>query len=209
MTDASDPLLQRQLQRLDELAELGLDVARAVAARAHDQGADVEAVARAYARVSRAVRLTIMLQSRLAQDLKAAERAAERAAADLLARSDPRYIHKARVERIVERIAQETHRGDEEEIDRLVIEAGERLDDEDLYGEVLDRPIRELVADICRALDLDPDWKRLDAEAWALTSPIAAAMAGGGPCAERSEERMGAGENPRRYAFSSPAQDSS
>jgi len=92
-----------------------------------------------------------------------------RAAAAFAARrspeDDPVYRRKARVEAIIERVAKADH--DEEEVDRLVREAGERLDDEDLYGEVLGRPVGELVSLICRDLGLAPDWSRLAEEAWA------------------------------------------
>jgi hypothetical protein len=116
------------------------------------------------------VRLTIMLQSKLVGELQASEEGAARKAAALArqeARSDPEYVHKARVEGIVERVAKAECGDDEDEIDRLVAEAAERLDDGDIYGEVLSRPIGELVALICRDLGLEPDWARLAEEAWA------------------------------------------
>ncbi len=49
----------------------------------------------------------------------------------------------------------------------MIEETGERLDDEDIYGDVASRPVGELVALICRDLGLDPDWTRLAEEAWA------------------------------------------
>lgn len=58
-------------------------------------------------------------------------------AADKAARLDPAYHHKVRVERIVDRVAKAACGDDEDRIDRLVIKAGERLDDEDLYGDIL------------------------------------------------------------------------
>jgi hypothetical protein len=163
--DAPDPILQRQLQLLGDLAEIGLEVARAVEreAKSETRSVDIDRVAMAYSRTARAVRLTIMLQSKVMADAKAE---AEKAA-DLKARWHPVYIRKARVERIVERLAEAEHPDDEDAVDRIVIEAGERLDDEDLYGDVMDRPIGELVALICRDLGLDPDWSRLAEEAWA------------------------------------------
>jgi hypothetical protein len=46
-------------------------------------------------------------------------------------------------------------------------EVCERLDDDDIYGDVIARPVGELVALICRDLGLEPDWARLAEEAWA------------------------------------------
>jgi hypothetical protein len=48
-----------------------------------------------------------------------------------------------------------------------VLEASERLDRDDVYGDLLARPVSELVALICRDLGLDPDWPVLADEAWA------------------------------------------
>ena len=167
-------LAMRQLQVLGELAEQGLEIGRVIEARAKaaqpGDGVDLNALAMAHARVARAVRMGILLQSRLIADMQAfeehaARKAAARAAAQ--ARRDPDYVHKARVEGIVERVAKAEFGDDEDEIDRLAAEASERLDDDDIYGEVLNRPIGELVALICRDLGLRPDWARLAEEAWA------------------------------------------
>jgi hypothetical protein len=69
--DRAHARTERQLELLGALAEIGLEVARAVERRARDAGPDedLNAIARAYARAARAVRLTVMLQSRLAKDL--------------------------------------------------------------------------------------------------------------------------------------------
>lgn len=172
LDDWSRPLVERQLQVLGRLAEAGLEVAVAVErqARAADDGAALQGLAMAYARAARAVRMSILLQSRLIEDLKAREAEAE----------DPEFErsegHKLRVERIVGRVARAAFGDDEETVERLAGEAAERLDDEDLYGEVVSRPVGELVALICRDLGLDPDWNRLAEEAWAR-----AEMEGGDP----------------------------
>lgn len=168
---------QAQLALLGELAEIGLEVARAVERRAKEAtpDEDLNGLAMAYARVARAVRLTIMLQSNL---LEASRRSSDRA--DIRGRpsaavsADPAYRRKARVERIVERIAEAEH-DDEAVVDRLVVEAQERLDDEDLHGAVLERPLGELVALICRDLGLSPDWGRLAGEAWAREEIVSGA----------------------------------
>src|ERR1700754_5120523 len=93
----SDPVHDRQLQILGELAEIGLEVARAVGAAPGPAGD----LALAYARVSRAVRLPLMLQSQLIED--AAADARELARPDPVP-ATPEDVRKARVGRIVERL---------------------------------------------------------------------------------------------------------
>jgi len=158
----------RQLDRLDELGDLGLTVARAVARRAEAAGADEDLgdLAMAYSRAARAVRQSIMLHDRLIKALQDWDRAALDAfdKADTLARNN----HKARVERIVERAARKKYGEDEDAVERLVTEAAERLDDQDLYGEVLNRSVAELVAEICRDLGLEPDWPEGAEALWSL-----------------------------------------
>jgi hypothetical protein len=174
-SDAEDwtrPFALRQLQLLGDLAEVGLEVARAVERRARDAGADedMSRIAMAYSRTARAVRLTAMLQAKLVKDLKADGQAAaeaEQEAAALKARFDPAYRRKARAEAIVERVAEARHPDDEDRVDHLMRESAERLDDEDLYGDLLERPISELVARLCKSLGLDPDWAELAEELWA------------------------------------------
>ncbi len=180
-SDWARPLIERQLALLGRLAEAGLEIALAVERQATGQQAQDEApvaadVSLAYARVSRAVRLTVALQSKRIEALQALESGAVSArdeAQDIARRLTPEYGRKARVERIVERVIKtEYEKADAEEIeetlDRMLIEAGERLDDEDQYGDVLDRPLSELVADICRDLGLKPDWSVLSQEPWAV-----------------------------------------
>jgi hypothetical protein len=166
--------IERQLQVLDELADIALEVARAVERRAKEAGpeADIDAITTASAKATRAVRLTVLLQSRLIKELQWIEglaeiRARSAAAAEQARLGDPEYRHKARVERIVERVVRDACGDDEPRVERLMVEACERLDDEDLYGKVLSRPVGELVALVCRDLGLSPDWACLAEESWA------------------------------------------
>jgi hypothetical protein len=68
-------VVERQLQVLGRLAEIGLAIATALEQQVTAEGAKGE-TALAYARVSRAVRLTVALQSSVLQDLQALDRAA-------------------------------------------------------------------------------------------------------------------------------------
>ena len=199
-------VIVRQLQVLGELAELGLDIARAVARQAAPQTAPETApetapdatgvvqvvkgdLSLAYARVARAVRLTIALQSRLLQDLQALDEASERHLRG--GRSNAGRERKARIRRILDRVI-DAEVGDDAEGDRLAQEARERLEQDDIYGDVLARPVGEIVAMICRDLGLSPDWIRLAEEAWAQDE-IASGQAGSPfiPPAGRRPEPMG------------------
>jgi hypothetical protein len=146
------PMLERQLQMLGELAEIGLELARAVEAEAKGPDANLDRAMLAYSRVARAVRQTIMLQSRLIQGPPGEDEAAERPAA-------LRAEVKARIGRIVRRVIEggpETPEG----MERLKAEAAERLEAE-AFGDVLERPVVEIIAEICKHLGLKPDWAGL------------------------------------------------
>jgi hypothetical protein len=166
----------QELELLGRLAEIGLNIALAVERQATGQLAEGEPpvaadVSLAYERVAKAVRLTILLQSKVIADLRHREAmAAHQRRRDEPLEEAARQARKAagreRIEWIVAR-GIETEHDDNETIDRLYQEAVERLDDEDLYGTVLTRPVSEILADICRDLGLSPDWPSLAEEAWA------------------------------------------
>ena len=209
-------MIERQLQRLDELAEMGLNVARAIERQALAVLADeaqppADGVAPgdiglAFARVSRAVRMTIALQSRLIGELQTLDRAtAFDARCARINRAALRsLLDDPSMEGIVERILKAEH-PDPEQGEQPDGEAAERP--EDLYGDVRSRSFDEIVALICEDLGLEPEWGS------GFTSPIAAAMAGEGPPADPGvkpgEERVVEGASRRRHATASPVRDSS
>jgi hypothetical protein len=149
------PMLDRQLQVLGDLAEIGLELARAVEAGAKGPDADLDKAVLAYSRVARAVRQTIMLQSRLIEVVQADTARAEAIAAR-------RASVKARMRTLLRRAIDAEHEAPDR-AERLTAEAAERLE-ADLYGDVLTRPVGEIIADICRDLGLDPDWPALQGE---------------------------------------------
>jgi len=141
----------------------------------------LQGLAMAYARAARAVRMVVLLQSKVVRDLESAERlAAFDAPAEASRRRAARHAaseaRKLSLERIIVRVA-EGQSADQEALLALAVDAAERLDNEDIYGDVLTRPMGEIVARICRDLGLDPDWSRLAQEAWA-EAEIAAAPPG-------------------------------
>jgi hypothetical protein len=169
------PLLYEQVSLLSRLAEMGMGIAGVIERQVIAADAAGETVAERapidFARVARAVRLTLMLQARLIKDLEDRERGvAQRRAWD---RNDLAKARKTHVEHVVERIVARQHT-DTETVERLIWETSERLDREDLYGHVLDRPLSELIDMLCADMGLDPDWPRLAQEAWAREE-----MAGG------------------------------
>ena len=176
-SDDARLLIAEQLQMLKRVAQVGLEVSLEIERQARGDVAEgarpaaVGDIALAFARTARAMRLTVMLQSRLAKDLAGLDEAGAKASAEAGVRADEaraglEQARKGSVERIVGRVA-EAAGEDEDKVESLVLEASERLDDDDIYGDVLARPVSEVVADICQDLGLAPDWPRLAAEAWA------------------------------------------
>ncbi len=175
--DWARALLERQLWILGQLAEGGLEIARALERQATGAGSGEgqEAIhaniPMAYSRVARAVRMTILLQSKLIGEMQTIQaKAAHEAAHAHCLRGTQRvglvHTQKARIGRIVGRIAW-TDANDNGKADRMEREAVELLDQDELYGDVLTRPVSEIIAHICRDLGLEPDWPQLAEEAWA------------------------------------------
>jgi hypothetical protein len=167
--DAADLLLDAQLRTLGELADIGLEIARAIERRVKEAEpaeplADLNAAAAAYDRVARSVRLCRLLQDRLTENRR------KRDEAERFVQFRRRQDHAGRVKRIVGRMAREAGEAPEA-IASLVLEASERLDTDDVYGEVATRPVGELVALVCRDLGVEPDWSLWADEAWTQTLP--------------------------------------
>lgn len=160
-------VMDRQLAVLGRLAEAGLNLATHVEQQATTPGAPLEALpslALAYARVSRAARLTVALQSKVIRDIQALSEAAHRhrAADDKKAARD----HKDRITRVLDRVIG-VEVDDADEVDRLAEEACERLEHDDIYGDLQQYSTGEIIARVCRDLGLAPDWSRWAEEAWA------------------------------------------
>jgi hypothetical protein len=169
-TSSSEAATERAARHgriLTELAEIGIDLARALrrqvleasAGRSHDNDPGL-----AFARVSRAVRQTLALEARLEDEDRArtlqaeAERAARRDdEARVRATAQLRdLIHKDEVEEIVARAIEAE--GPECDVEALLADLHERLEDEDDSTAFADHPIGEQVSRICRDLGLTPDW---------------------------------------------------
>lgn len=160
--DLNAERLARHQAILKELADIGLDMARAVQRQA--QGTDRKAkvgLDRSFKHIARAVRLTLALETRMAEDgfaegqRLATERQAQRARRQMAERLDLAQ-RKARVRHLVveaiEIEADETKRPEPAEnlLDALDIEM-ERLSLSDR------RPVGEIVAGICKTLGVAID----------------------------------------------------
>ena len=153
----------RQMLMLQELAELGMDLARTVRARAVEQGPSLEAgpdLGLMFSRIARAVRQTLALEAKLYQDRQARH---DKARAERAVETRLRGIRrKAKAVEIVERVVER-----EPDAERLLDALDERLEDED-DTDFADRPLGELVARICRDLGVAPDWDLWADEDWAI-----------------------------------------
>jgi hypothetical protein len=203
--DPARARLERQLAVLDELAETGLKLCRALEQQtlesAGPQGPALSLgdAALAYGRLSRAVRLTLVLQGKVLEERKAlddlAERRRRQQEAEAQARRAQSESRAARREE-VEQIAGQVIRAeglDPSEADRLAADAAERLDRDDIYDALADHPAGEIVARLCRDLGLEPDWSRWAQEAWAQEAGLQALTpegAEGGPAPPPAPERM-------------------
>ena len=163
------PSAERRLQRLDRLAEAGLEVIEALTAQARGSGPKVVDgdVALAFSRVSRAVRMAVLLQHELAQAAADPPMISPMASPDAALEAERKTAHIGRVGRIVARVAMDHCGKKPERAADYAYAARERLDDDDIYSLVATRPVGELVAMICRDFGLQPDWDALAQEAWA------------------------------------------
>jgi hypothetical protein len=153
---------------LEELADLGMALARAVTqqalAQAGAERAPSESAAEAtpwgggglvlaFSRINRAVRQTVALKARLVDDRKARAVAAEK---------ERRHQKKMTVKRAVQRVIRRENRGPFIVRDWL-IDLNDRLEDLD-DTDFGDRPVVDIVAGICRALGIDFDPSRWEME---------------------------------------------
>jgi len=196
--EAPDPAVlraERRLRLLAELADIGMDLARALrpgamASAACDAAAGEDAgmqsgrargrdPAEAFAPLSRAIRLTLALEAKTDADLR------DLKAGLVRAREEERTVAAERCKAAAAKDAEDR----EEKIRDLVMEVAdfeiedkdaklelldameERLDDDVAYCDRDERPLRDIVERLCADLTLRPDWSRWDGEGWIQTDP--------------------------------------
>ncbi|MBS0333838.1 MAG: hypothetical protein JSS35_13810, partial [Proteobacteria bacterium] len=196
---------ERAEQRLEELAELSLMLAReaAVQARQAEDPAEKTALTDAFERMSRSLRLTLALDFKLQRDAERDDREAAREAKALadetvlresriLAASKaanvspvpptPVEVQRRRVRDVLNRLIWNEAEGDHEDYDVLVDDLDTRLDEIQHAPGFAEMPIEVLAATLAQDM-------KLSGELVITTALPPLRSGGGGPLAERSEER--------------------
>ncbi len=141
---------------LHELIDMGVDLARDVhrqaTAQAENPASTAVHAAVAFDRISRAVRRTVALARKVAEPLPTYKPAGQ-----------DRVAARRRILREVEDVIQ--RKADGADAEALQAELCERLDAPELEDDIGDRPVAEIIADICRDLGLAAmpgtrPWKR-------------------------------------------------
>jgi hypothetical protein len=188
----------RQLAMLQELAEIGMQMARAVRDEALARAEDADAAPKppspfgggdlglVYARIARAVRQTLALETRVADGIEKAgiEQARNRVAAVRTALDERQHAVRDYVADAIEAEAAERGTPDRD-VERLLDDLDERLDDGDYDDALADGPIGDLVARICADLGVTPDWSLWEDQDWAIEYEKSLPPYGGDIGAER------------------------
>ena len=163
---------------LKRLAEIGMELAEVLLARAAEADQSPAEATAALAKVARSVRQTMALDAKLAEGLRARNEAARAARLELQARADRERVNanlrlmcrKADVLDAIE-IAIEDD-APESDAERLYSDLYERL--EDVSDEVgfADRPLGEVVAAIRQDLGFPVDPEELQDPDWLLTGGL-------------------------------------
>jgi hypothetical protein len=132
-----------------------------------------------FAKISRAIRLTLALEAKTAERLRALRagviqeretRRAEKAKGAEPATEDRHAVAKKKVHDIVLQAINAEDTDDAEESFGVWEALEERLELDDAYAKLEDRPLREVVEQLCADLCIEVDWSRWTGEGWA---PIA------------------------------------
>jgi len=175
--EAPDPAVaraERRLRLLQELSEIGMELARALKPGTEADETPGKDPAAAFAPLSRSIRLTLTLEAKTDEalrDLKAGvvrAREEERVQAAERARvADEEAQHASWLKvwnGVTTVVDAEIEDGDA--CDHLYEALWERLEDDEAYEDYAERPLRETVERLCKDLQLTPDWSRWDGEGW-------------------------------------------
>ena len=169
--DLSVARAERRLRLLEELSEIGMELARALKPGPDADKTAAEAPgkdpAAAFAPLSRAIRLTLALEARTDQDLRDLKAGVSRARKE--ARAKAAHDCGAREQQVRELVLNVAERECEtlEAFDEISEALQERLDYDEAYDESGQRPVRQTVERLCKDLGLTPDWSRWAGEGWA------------------------------------------
>ena len=173
--DLSVARAEHRLRLLEELAEIGMELARALKPGPEaDEKADKTAAeapakdpAAVFAPLSRAIRLTLALEARTDQDLRDLKAGVSRARKE--ARAKAAHDCGAREQQVRALVLNVAERECEsrEAFDELEEALQERMDYDEVYNDCGERPVRPTVERLCKDLGLTPDWSRWAGEGWA------------------------------------------
>jgi hypothetical protein len=179
---------EERLRILDELTDIGMNVARSVERRAMAEAATAETMdpkkrsapsvsahrdpADAFARVSRAIRLTLALATRAEEELRALRAGVplqheKRRAAAIERAEAVKADRRRKVDGIVTDLLVREHGDDADDYEAADEALQERLSDDEAYQDLVDRPLREIVERLCKDLCLTPDWSLWTGDGWA------------------------------------------
>jgi hypothetical protein len=181
-TDPAENRIARYVLQLEDLAEVGMDLARDLRRQVLEtpeaEPARIAAAASlAYARLARTIRQTFALAARLADEARTLDREAAKAAADRaivekiladdLERSEARReTVRAVAAQAIEADVRET--GREGDLERLLGDLKERLEDDEDIEDYSNLPIIDIAERICRDLGVAFDPSLWEDEDWAI-----------------------------------------
>ncbi len=181
---------------LQELAEIGMDLAREVRRQVVEPAAvsdgapaspppDVAELGLVFTRIARAVRQTVALEARLEQDRVEREAGNGKPRLDITARWRARrlkddvshYVDKA-IRAEIAAAPPGTY-----DLKRSLDELHERLADDEDHADFANHSLGELIVRICRDLDVTLDLSQFEDEDWAIELAAAAVPPGSTPAA--------------------------
>jgi hypothetical protein len=175
---SAEAAVELYLTILQDLALMGVRLARREVERAADYPTAGAAAGLMLDRVSRMVRRNAALDARLREDISVRKKAAEaeraqraqvdaeerakaKASADAGAAENKTLVHEVVLKTLKARAPRDR-------IEQLVSDLHEKLSDPDEDMDFEDAPISALVSRVCKALGVEPDWAVWEDEDWAL-----------------------------------------
>jgi hypothetical protein len=173
--DANAERAERHARILRRLAEIGMNLAEAVDLQRQEDGADPAELAMKFARIAKAVRQTLALEARLADDDRVrrdaadARRKIEQARLTREAKEEG-FFHKGQAAMVLEEaLVREAPGFDTDEYGEDI---GEWLFDDSEAELYADRPVEEIIPEICRLLDVKYARRQIDEADETLSAEI-------------------------------------
>jgi hypothetical protein len=157
------------------MAEIGMKLLRALEpgvaeAPSEKSPGKTRDPADAFASLSRAVRLTLALEAKTDEQLRQLKAGVvrKREADEAQAAERAQKTREAREKRVHELVmdAVMAESESDQEFGEFSDALDERLDADEAYFDMADRPLRETVERLCKDLCLSPDWSHWDGEGW-------------------------------------------